>query len=166
MPPADRLRRILARARRRKERVLVLGLGNEMLSDDAVGALVARDVAGLGLGPDVLSVPVGIAVENAAHLVRRHAADLVLLVDSAAGLPRPPWGFVASSRLDTFCHSTHSVPLSLFARIWREDRPGVRVLFLGVEPGEVSLGRGLTPAVAAAREEIVAAFRPALAGPG
>lgn len=164
--PARRLRQVLGRARRRGDRILVLGLGNEMLADDAVGALVARDVADLGLGPEVLSVPVGIAIENAAHLVRRHAADVVVLVDAAAGLPRPPWGFVAPSRLDTFCHSTHSVPLPLFVRIWREERPGARILFVGVEPGEISLGRGLTPSVAAAREEIVAAFRSALAKPG
>jgi hydrogenase 3 maturation protease len=162
--PAERLVRLLARARRREQRVLVLGLGNEMLGDDAVGALIARDLEGLG-GERFAAADVGVAIENSAHLVKRFAADLLILVDAIAGSARArhAWTFVAPERLDTFCHSTHSLPLSLFVRIWRADNPALDVRFLGVRIAGNELGAPLSPAVAAARAEIVGIVRAVLA---
>ncbi len=40
--PADRLRALLDTARRADRKVVVVGIGNELLGDDAVGDRVAR----------------------------------------------------------------------------------------------------------------------------
>ena len=158
LPPPDRLRRLLGRVRRQGLRLLVLGIGNEMLGDDAVGHLIAEDLAPLS-HERFLSSGVGVAVENAGPLVRRHRADIVVLVDAATGIGRLPWGFVPVSRLDSFCHSTHSVPLSLLVTAWRADNPALEAHFIGVAPRANELGSALSPAVAAARSEIVGIFR-------
>jgi hydrogenase 3 maturation protease len=147
--------------------VLLLGIGNEMLGDDGVGALVASDLAERA-SELFAAVPVGIAIENAAHLVKRFGADVLFLVDAIEGSTRArlPWTFVAPERLDTFCHSTHSLPLSLFVRIWREDNPALDVRFVGVRVTSNELGAALSPTVAAARAEIVSVFRAALGNSG
>ena len=153
---AVRLRRLLAQVRARGQHLLVLGMGNPMLGDDGVGVRIAEDVTALA-DACVSAVAVGIALENAAHLVRRHRADVVLVVDAALGVPGA-WGFLPPSRLDTLCHSTHSVPLPLFVRLWQQEYPALAVHFLGVRPQQNALASGLSPAVEAARREIVAAF--------
>lgn len=160
--PALRLTRVLARARARGERVLVLGVGNEMLGDDAVGVLIARDLAGLA-GERFLAVPVEIGLENAGHLVRRHRPDVLLVFDAVVAPGRRPWLFVPLSRLDTWCHSTHSVPLGLLIRAWQQDAPRLRLYFVGVRPHLVALGAPLSCEVRAAREEIVRLVRSAAA---
>jgi hydrogenase maturation protease len=139
-------------------------MGNEMLGDDAVGVRIAEDVAALESGT-FAAVPVGIALENAAHLVGRHRADVVVLVDAAVGV-RGAWGFVPTARLDTLVHSTHAVPLPVFVGLWQRENPELAVHFLGVTPEQTDFGSGLSPAVEAARREIVAAFRAAMRGDG
>ena len=129
-----------------------------MLGDDAVGHLLAHDLASIA-SERFASVPVGVAVENAAHLVRRHRADVLILIDAATGIGSLPWGFVSLSRLDSFCHSTHSVPLSLLVTAWKDERPGLDVHFIGVTPHAGEFGASLSEGVAAARAEVVAIFR-------
>lgn len=163
--PAVKLHGLLQRAMRARWRVLLLGMGNELLADDAVGHLVAQDLTSHN-NEQFLALPVGVAVENGAHMVRRFGAQLVVVVDAIAGSPRArrPWLFVPTSRLDTFCHSTHSVPLSLLARIWRAEVPGLRARFVGVRIANTVFGDPLSPSVEVARAEIVNVFCDGLAG--
>jgi len=42
--PAETLREILAEASKKKKKVMLVGMGNEVLGGDAVGQLVARDL--------------------------------------------------------------------------------------------------------------------------
>jgi hydrogenase maturation protease len=140
---ALRLERLLARVRARGQRLLLLGMGNPMLGDDGVGVRIAEDVAALGSA--VFGAEgVGIALENAAHLVARHRADVVVLVDAACGL-RGAWGFLPPHRLDTICHSTHALPLPVFLRIWGDEHPALAVHFIGVRPEGNAFGSGLSP---------------------
>jgi hydrogenase 3 maturation protease len=152
------LRRLLVRVRQHGLRLLVLGIGNEMLGDDAVGHLLARDLASIE-SEGYLSVPVGVAIENAAHLVSRHRADIVILIDAAEGIGRSEWGFVQPSRLDSSCHSTHSVPLSLLVTAWKAEHPDLEVHFIGVRPSSSGFGDALSDGVAAGRAEIERVFR-------
>ena len=150
-----------------RKRILVLGIGNEMLGDDAVGSLIARDLEDLG-SERFAATSVGIAIENSGHLVKRFGADLLILVDTIAGSARARhgWTFVGPERLDSFCHSTHSVPLSLFVRIWKEDNPALDVRFVGVRVVSNELGASLSPPVVAARRDIVGIVRGMLAALG
>ncbi len=161
LPPAERLRRLLARVAERNLRLLVLGVGNEMLGDDAVGHLLAEDLAAIPRD-GFLAAGAGVAIENAGPLVRRHRPDVVILLDAATGLGRRSWGFVPPARLDSACHSTHSVPLSLLVAAWRADAPHLEVAFIGVTPLASELGALLSEPVAAARAEIAAIFRECL----
>lgn len=112
-------------------------------------------------GSNWIAVPVGTALENAAGLVTKHAADVVFLVDAV----RPPrrnaraWAFYEPDRLGAFIHSTHSVPMRLLVQWWREERPGIAVHFLGIRIGDVTPFGEISPAVESARREIAGIFR-------
>lgn len=163
--PAARLRRILSQARSRGQTILLLGLGNEMLGDDAVGCRVAADLAAAGL-PGFHSYSAGIAVENVTHLVRETGADILFLIDAAttAGscvspAPAKRWDFYPADSLDTFCHTTHSVPLSLLISYWLGESPELTVHFLGIRIFQAGMFAPLSPAVEEARREIVDIFQ-------
>ncbi len=146
---------------RTKAHLLVLGVGNELLGDDAVGHLLAEDLAAIRR-EGFVSAGVGVAIENAGPLVRRHRPDVLILIDAATGIGRSPWAFVPPSRLDTFCHSTHSVPLPLLIAAWKSDNPRLQAFFIGITPHANDLATPLSFQVAAARSEIAAIFRQCL----
>lgn len=154
---------LLGRAQAAGQPIVLLGIGNEFRGDDAIGHLLAQDLAGLGL-PGLQACPVGIALENATHLVAKHGARVLLLVDAVSDLERPlgEWGFFEPEALGCFIHSTHSVPLSLFVAYWRQELPGLEVHFLGVNIHGTATFKAVSPEIEAARAELAGLFTAAL----
>lgn len=153
LPAETRLDAFLARS----GRLVVLGMGNTLLGDDAVGHRVAEDVAALGR-KDLVGLPVGIALENAYGLVGRAEPARLLIVDAVAMEDLGPgaWDLWPPDGLGVAIHSTHSVPLPLFVQMWQQDLPGLEVAFLGINLGGAALGAGLTGSVAMTRAAILA----------
>ena len=113
--------------------LLVLGMGNSLRGDDAIGHLLAEALEPLG-GEGFQAHAVGTAVENAMRWVRETAGGTVLLVDAVFDerLAEGAWAFYPSDQLDSMCHSTHSIPLSMLIAYWRKEVPGLQVHFLGI----------------------------------
>lgn len=137
---------------------MILGIGNPLRRDDGVGLWVAEQTR----GSDWEVIPAGQSVENALGLVSRLAPDLLVVVD-AAEMGLPP-GSVRRLPVEDTAHmlgSTHALPLPFLLSTVR-DQVG-KILLIGIQPADRSLGEGLTPAVeAGAREllDLLAAGRP------
>lgn len=153
-PPERQLAELLDRVRAGGVKLVLLGIGNELRGDDAVGVLIARDLEALEL-PGLKAFPVGIALENATHLVARHQATALLLVDAVSGTAAGTWRFFPPEDCDSFIHSTHSVPLSLFVAYWKREVPGLEIHFLGIGIGPTSTFGSMCDAVQRARRDIV-----------
>jgi hydrogenase maturation protease len=113
--------------------LLVLGMGNPMRGDDAIGHLLAESLEPLnGSGFQVHAV--GTAVENAMSWIRQVAGGTLLLVDAVFDelLAEGAWALYPSDQLDSMCHSTHSIPLSMLISFWQKEVPGLQVHFLGI----------------------------------
>jgi hydrogenase maturation protease len=113
--------------------LLVLGMGNPMRGDDAIGHLLAQELEpGKEGGFRVHAV--GIAIENAMRWIRETAGGTVLLVDAVYDeeLEEGAWALYPPEQLDSVCHTTHSIPLSLLIRYWQNEVPGLTVYFLGI----------------------------------
>lgn len=124
---------LLRRARVRGESVLILGIGNPLRGDDGAGPAVAESLA-QEPKEKLFAAVAGIALENVTHLVARHQADLLILVDAVASESLAPgqWDFFPVEELDSICHTAHSLPLYLLVSLWREDRPGIDIRFVGI----------------------------------
>jgi len=155
-------------------RILIAGLGNELLGDDGVGVhacrLLAPRIESLGRD-DLIVVEIGTAVCDALHLLEW--ADHVLGIDAmqADGPPGSiylcePRDLEADGRVSLHQLSLlgalelleleHAPPAADGAGLapssgWH--RP--RVEILGVEPASLALGIGLSPAVDAALPRVV-----------
>ncbi len=158
--PGPCLLALLTRAKAGGQPIVLLGIGNELRGDDAIGHLVAQGLQELEL-PGLKAFPVGISLENATHLVARHDAQVLILVDAVADLERPlgAWDFFEPEALDSFIHSTHSVPLSLFVSYWRQEIPGLEVHFIGVNIHATATFKTVSPEILKARQALLAAFR-------
>lgn len=133
---------LLSRIKGRK--VLILGIGNRMRGDDAVGSLLAERLQGRVNVPviDTSDVP-----ENYLGPIESADADLALIIDAAdfGGQPGDV-ALIDMEHLKDVAMSTHNASLTLlFLAIPIEHRP--EALLLGIQPGPTETGRGLSEAV-------------------
>lgn len=143
-------------------RALVVGLGSPDRGDDAVGPLVARRVAALGVPARVVEwedptslidlwSDVDIAVVVDAVRAERPAGELVVLESGAAADPLPAAAWARTGR-----GGTHAFGLAAAVELARAlgRLPG-RVVLVGVSAGGFEYGEPLTGDVAAAMSAAV-----------
>jgi hydrogenase maturation protease len=128
--------------------LLLLGMGNPMRGDDAIGHLLAESLESLN-SEGFQSHAVGTAIENAMSWIRQTAGGAVLLVDAVfdESLAEGSWALYPPEMLDSMCHSTHSIPLSMLISFWQKEIPGLQVYFLGVSIRNNSEMAPLAPAL-------------------
>lgn len=144
----------------RPTRICILGLGNLMRTDDAVGMLTTRlleadprlpsDVTvieGGTLGLDLLG-----RIDDTTHLLVLDAVDF-------GAVPGTPMRCAGEdvAKLPT-SKSVHLMGLSDLINVMRlMDLPEIEIVLLGVQPDNTEWGTELTPAVAAVQQDLVEA---------
>jgi hydrogenase 3 maturation protease len=126
-------------------RTAILGIGQELRGDDALGLEVARCLQRkLSSREDVLVLLAGPAPENFTGALRRFDPQRVILVDAALMGETPGAVRWLDWREATgFSASTHSLPLSALAG-YLETELGCTVQILGIQPAENALGAALS----------------------
>jgi len=134
------------------DKMMIFGIGNEMMGDDAAGSLVARELRMLlqGCGHDSFAevLVAGTNPENFSGLVRNKKPDLVLFIDAAdMGRPVGEIAFLNHKDMHSMMHSTHTMPLS-FLGAYLEKITGTKVIALGIQAGQIQLEVPMTREVA------------------
>jgi hydrogenase maturation protease len=137
--------------------VVIVGLGNLLLTDDGVGVHAAREL--LKDPPQGVTVAeIGTAVLRAQELFEH--ADVVIAID-AVGADGPAgsiYRFDGTEALTPGHLSIHQFGITGLLRLLPEtSRP--EVIILGVEPEIIDYGMTLTPVVQAALPKVVKAAR-------
>ena len=163
--------------------IAVMGIGNEMMGDDAAGALVARGLNQLRIQPfdkrsDTLSraaqgknsefrikvYETGTTPENFNGAIRKLGPDLVVMVDAADMNQEPGQiAFLDTKQMHTMMHSTHTLPLSFLAG-YLEQMGTAKVIALGIQAGHIKLDQPMTREVAESVKLIVKTFTDVLCG--
>jgi hydrogenase 3 maturation protease len=138
----------LALPQPRPARVAILGVGNELNGDDAAGVRVVRELAArLPATPGVLLIDGGTAPENYTGPLRRFRPELVLEIDAAQQDETPGTTALLDWReADGLSASTHTLPPSVLAQ-YLVSELGCQVALVGIQPGDLEMGRPLTPRV-------------------
>lgn len=136
--------------------IAVLGIGQELRGDDALGLEIANRLAARFPGrQDRYIVATGPLPESFTGPLRRFMPQRVILVDAAImGLPPGAWRRLDWRDTSNYSASTHSMPLSMLSA-YLESELGCTVELIGVQPGGNELGADLTTPVASAVDEIV-----------
>lgn len=129
-------------------RVAIVGIGQELLGDDAAGIRVAQALYHLADGSEMLLViDAGSAPENCTGMLRCFYPHLVLLVD-AAHLNAAPGSvrLLAWQDITGISASTHTLPLHILATYLTIELE-CEVALLGIQPGHMAVGAPLSSAV-------------------
>ena len=141
----------------RPPRVAIVGIGNQLRSDDAAGLLVARSLSeqGCAANTNLLILEAGHAPENRTGELRKFAPDLVLLIDAAEMGEKPGTvRLIPAEAIDGMSASTHSLPLSMLASYLTLEL-NCKVILLGIQPGSNEVGETVSREVLWAVENIV-----------
>ena len=140
-------------AARNKDKMVILGVGNDLKGDDAVGVWIAENIKGACHSINGATVPEALIPEIVAH-----APDTVLIVD-AARMGRTPGslGVFTGDEIAKIFFSTHSMPLSVLARLL-EERLGCAVYIIGIEPYSFEFGADISPVVMETAQSFIKLF--------
>jgi len=140
-------------------KVLVIGVGNRMRADDAVGPLAIDKLKeSSNLPSDWMLIDAGEVPENALGLVEKEKPDRVLLIDACDWESQPGEVHFFTSeeilKLPIRTISTHGVPLSFWVKMTLVDHPDLKIELLGIQASDLTFNQPLTPTVTAVLERI------------
>jgi len=129
---------------------MLLGIGNTLHSDDGVGNYIASRFRARGW----LSLDCGTMPENFTAVVRRHHPEVLVIVDATdLGLKPGEFRAVDENQIEEVSVGTHNLPLSFLLRYLAESAG--QVVFIGIQPGQLGEGEGISPAVMAGAEQLI-----------
>ena len=137
----------LLTASRRRLRLLVLGIGNLLYTDDGVGVHVVRELRKRRYA-SILVTEIGTAMLDALPLFEW--ADRVLVVDAIQAGGKPGsiyWGELSAIRPRALSHSIHDADIASVLGLMSPHRARPDVFVLGIEPASLELGLDLTATV-------------------
>jgi len=136
-------------------RVVIVGIGNPIRTDDYVGLKIVEDLKGK-LPETVLLLEAETVPENCLSDIEDFHPSHVLLIDAAfTGLKPGDASIVEAERIvDTLAVTTHLLPLRLFCEVVKQ-MTGAKIGLLLIEPMSMDFGEGLTHEVEAAAEAFV-----------
>jgi hydrogenase maturation protease len=142
---------------------LIIGIGNSVRGDDAVGL---RVVETLGCSEEVLEHD----GEPASLIALWEGYEEVILIDAVSS-GRPPGTVVEIEATHSvlpagMCHSTHALGPAEAVELARAlNRLPSKITLLGIEGSDYSFGAGLSPKVEAAVGEVVRRVRASMSAP-
>jgi hydrogenase 3 maturation protease len=141
----------------------VVGVGNELDGDDAIGSLVIKALQSRKSrsvrSRHIQLIDTGPSPESFSGKLRQFHPDQIILIDAARMGDEPgeiQW--LDWENTGGFSASSHSLPLSIFATYLIHEL-GCEVALLGIEPQSVEPGQPLSNPVRLARNRIVRCLR-------
>lgn len=139
------------------DKLVILGIGNPMRGDDAIGIEIVKLLRG-NVPENIKLLECQTVPENFTKEIRRFNPSHVLMVDAAHFEAEPGEAkLVPPEKISGVALSTHALPLSILAEILRKSI-NVKVMLLGVQPKKIEFGKKLTPELRKAAKKIAKAL--------
>ncbi len=127
------------------EKLIILGVGNELKSDDGVGPFIVKNMMAENIESDrLLLINAETVPENFTGKIRKENPSHVIIVDACLMGCRP--GDIKIVDKDDFTNigiSTHSMSLSYFVKYLEKDTD-FKIIFVGIEPETMDWGANPT----------------------
>jgi hydrogenase 3 maturation protease len=138
------------------EKVAVLGIGNDLRTDDGLGLFVIENLK--IDNPKIMIENVGSVPEGFASNLASFGAERVIMID-AADMMKPPGHIelITKDRIGGIAISTHRMPLS-FLMTYLEQATGGKTLLIGIQPKSIQFGEGLTPEIQEVVDKTIASL--------
>ncbi len=127
------------------EKLIILGVGNELKSDDGVGPFIIKNLMAEDIESDrLLLINAETVPENFTGKIRKENPSHIIIVDACLMGCRP--GEIKIVDKDDFTNigiSTHSMSLSYFVKYLEMDSD-FKIIFVGIEPETMDWGENPT----------------------
>ena len=138
------------------EKLIVLGIGNELKCDDGVGPFIISKLKEENIENNgIMFIDAKTVPENFTGKLRKENPTHIILVDACLMGGNP--GDINIVDKDDFADigiSTHSMSLSFFVRYLEKDND-FKITFVGIEPESMDYSDKLTPEVETAANEFI-----------
>jgi hydrogenase 3 maturation protease len=133
--------------------VAIVGVGNELMGDDAAGMLVVRKLkASLPEGSLMRVIEGGPAPENCTGELRRLQPSLVIFVDAGNFGGHPgEIGFFSGDEAEGVSAFGHALPLNVLGKYIKEEL-GCESLLLLIQPKNIGFDHGISGVITQAIE--------------
>ena len=145
---------------------IILGIGNPLGGDDAVGSFVVRSINEKRQGKagaehpktsrqqDITAIDAGTAPESYTSVIRRNRPKQLVLIDAAdMGLPPGSIRLLSPEKIATLSFSTHRMPLSAFVSYVSEFCG--QVYIIGIQPKRTTIGDKLSDIAQKSTDRVV-----------
>lgn len=137
-----------------KKRIMFMGIGSVLRSDDAAGIHFAKRLTRLVIRDDVAVVEGGTAPENFTGVIKAFRPDLLVLVDAAhMGINVGHTAVLDKSNIGGISFSTHMLPVSLTLD-YIENELGCDTAVIGIQPQNTEQGIGMCTEVQSSAEKL------------
>lgn len=132
----------------RASRLLFIGVGNVLKSDDGVGVRISRQIIER---PGILSLTVEVSIENYIGKINSLEPDEIVLIDCME-LGKLPGSYrlLALSEVEDITFNTHNISLGRLGDFFQYPS-----YVLGIQPASIEFGDTLSPSVENAVRQIV-----------
>ncbi|MCM8804922.1 MAG: hydrogenase maturation protease [Candidatus Omnitrophica bacterium] len=146
--------RILKRIK--KERVLIIGIGNRLKGDDGVGSILAEKLKEKNKKENLLIIDAENMPENYIGIIRRFSPSLILIIDAIDfGSFSGDFRIFEIKEIKDTTFSTHNFSILLFKKLINKSD----IYLLGIQPENLNLQEGLSYKVNLAIEKIIEKFK-------
>lgn len=142
------------------EKLIVLGVGNELKCDDGVGPFIIRKLKEEGIeNKNLLLINAETVPENFTGKIRKENPTHLIIVDACLmGGRSGDMKIVDKYDFANIGISTHSMSLSFFVRYLEKDTD-FGIIFVGIEPESMDYSENLTQNVEKAAYEFIDALK-------
>lgn len=132
---------------------LIVTVGNELRSDDAVGPYIFEKCQMSNIKCPIINA--GNKPENIIEEAVAKKPKKIVIIDAADFGGKPGEArMISNEHIPETTLSTHAFPLKVIAKII-EDNANVQIDFLGIQPKDVGLGEGLSSEIKQTADEII-----------
>ena len=138
------------------EKLIVLGVGNKLKSDDGVGPFIINKLKAENIeNKNLLFIDAQTVPENFTGKIRKEKPTHLIIVDACLMDSDPgDMQIVNKYEFADIGISTHSMSLSFFVRYLEKDTD-FRIIFVGIEPKTMDFGNAPTPKVQEAADKFI-----------
>lgn len=132
-----------------KERIVFIGLGNEIRGDDGAGLILTERIRlSQGFGKSHF-IYARTNPENYLQKILKHKPDAVIFIDTANWQAEPgEIKFLTNSEIGSSDFSTHAFSIKLIEKYINSNH-SCKIFYVGIQPGSVAFGKNISEKVIA-----------------
>ncbi|MCM8766946.1 MAG: hydrogenase maturation peptidase HycI [Candidatus Omnitrophica bacterium] len=137
------------------EKIVILGIGNRLKGDDAVGSIIAEKLKEKIKNKNILVIDAENIPENYIEVIKKNKPSLILIIDSVDFNSTPgDFRIFKIDEIKDTTISTHNLSLSLL-KILFED---TEIYIMGIQPEKIKIGEEISFNVLKAIDKIISFF--------